>query len=330
MKKRILSGIQPSGDLHIGNYIGALQQWVKLQDDYDNFFCVVDHHAITARQKPEELRRRTLEIAKFYLASGIDPEKSAIFIQSHVPAHSELAWILSTFTKVPEMERMTQFKDKSAKRPKNVNVGLFTYPILMAADILLYQADLVPVGEDQTQHLEYTRTIARRLNSEYNSEFFPIPEQFSPPQGARIMSLQDPKEKMSKSDKKASATINLLDDAETIKNKIKKAVTDSGEEIIFSDDKPALKNLLTIYSAFSGQPIEEIVDHYKGTSYKVFKEGLGKVVIEGLAPLQEEYYKLDDDPSMVHGLLQQGAEKASLVAEATLHNVKNAVGYALM
>lgn len=329
MNNRILSGVQPSGDLHIGNYIGALKQWVDLQDDYENYFCVVDHHAITVPQKPEDLRRRTLEIAKWYLASGIDPEKSTIFVQSHVSAHTELAWILATMTKIPEMERMTQFKDKSAKNAKNLNIGLFTYPILMAADILLYQANLVPVGDDQTQHLEFARTIAKRFNTNFE-EVLTIPEQFTPPQGARIMSLATPENKMSKSDKKPSGMILLNDDADTIKRKIKKAVTDSGDEIVYSDKKPALKNLLTIYSAFSGQPIEEIVDHYKGGGgYKVFKEGLAKTIIEGLRPIQEEYNKLDADPSLVHSILSNGADKANQLAEATLHNVKNAVGYSL-
>lgn len=330
MKKRILSGIQPSGDLHIGNYIGALKQWVNLQDEYENYFCVVDHHAITAAHNPEDLRRRTQEIAKWYLAAGIDPEKSTIFVQSHIPAHTELAWILATMTKFPEMERMTQFKDKSAKNPKNINIGLFTYPILMAADILLYQANLVPVGDDQTQHLEFARTIASRLNKKYR-EVFTIPEQFSPPQGARIMSLATPENKMSKSDKKPSGMILLTDDADTIKRKVKKAVTDSGDEIVYQDDKPALKNLLTIYSALSGQSIEEIVEHYSGGSgYKVFKEGLAKTIIEGLRPLQERYQKLDTDPSLVHGILENGAEKANLLAQSTLHNVKDSLGYSLL
>jgi tryptophanyl-tRNA synthetase len=329
MKPRILSGVQPSGDLHIGNYIGALKQWVDLQDDYENYFCVVDHHAITTPQNPEDLRRRTLEIAKWYLAVGIDPEKSTIFVQSHVPAHTELAWILATMTKIPEMERMTQFKDKSAKNAKNINIGLFTYPILMAADILLYNANLVPVGDDQTQHLEFARTIAKRFNNKYD-ELLTIPEQFTPPQGARVMSLADPANKMSKSDKKPNGMILLTDDADTIKRKIKKAVTDSGEEIVYSDKKPALKNLLTIYSAFSGQPIEEIVEHYSGTGYKVFKEGLAKTIIEGLRPIQERYRELDNDPSLVHAHLANGAEKANQIAQATLHNVKHAVGYSLL
>ncbi len=328
MKKRILSGVGPSGNLHIGNYIGAIQQWVKLQDEYENYFCVVDHHAITVPQKPEDLREKTLEIAKLYWACGIDPEKSTVFIQSHVRAHTEMGWILSTLTKVPEMERMTQFKDKSAKNEKAINIGLMTYPILMAADILLYNADLVPVGEDQTQHLEFARTIGRRFNNTF-SEVFTIPEQFTPPQGARIMSLQDPTSKMSKSDKKPTGYIGLLDDAETIKRKVKKAVTDSGDEIVFSNDKPALKNLLTIYSAFSGQKIEVIVEHYKGTGYKLFKEGLAKVIIEGLKPIQEKYAELDNDPILPKALLDQGAEKASMLADTTLHNAKNAVGYVL-
>jgi len=328
MKKRILSGVGPSGNLHIGNYIGAIKQWVNLQDDYENYFCVVDHHAITAPQKPEELREKTLEIAKLYWACGIDPEKSTVFIQSHVPAHTELAWILSTLTKVPEMERMTQFKDKSEKNPKAINIGLMTYPILMAADILLYNADLVPVGEDQTQHLEFSRVIGRRFNQQFE-EIFTIPEQFTPPKGARVMSLQDPTSKMSKSDKKPTGYISLLDDADTIKRKIKKAVTDSGDEIVYDNKKPALKNLLEIYSAFSEQSIEEIVDHYSTGGYKVFKEGLAKTIIEGLRPIQENYLRLDSDPSLAHGLLEQGANKANELAKTTLHNAKNAVGYAL-
>lgn len=328
MKKRILSGVGPSGNLHIGNYIGAIKQWVDLQDDYENYFCVVDHHAITVPQNPEELREKTLEIAKLYWACGIDPKKSTVFIQSHVPAHTELGWILSTITKVPEMERMTQFKDKSDKNPKAINIGLMTYPILMAADILLYNADLVPVGEDQTQHLEFARVIGRRFNQQF-SEVFTIPEQFTPPQGARIMSLQDPTSKMSKSDKKPTGYISLLDDAETIKRKIKKAVTDSGDQIVYQNDKPALKNLLEIYSAFSGQPIPEIVEHYSTGGYKVFKEGLAKTIIEGLRPIQEKYRELDADPSLTKALLEQGASKADQLAQATLHNAKNAVGYLL-
>lgn len=329
MKPRILSGVAPSGNIHIGNYIGAIRQWVQLQKEYDNFFCVVDHHAITVRQEPAELRAKSLEVAKLYFACGIDPEKSAVFIQSHVPAHAELCWILSTVTRVNEMERMTQFKEKAAKNAKNINVGLMTYPILMAADILLYQTKLVPVGEDQTQHLEFARRVAGRFNDEF-ADVFTIPEQFTPPQGARIMSLQDPLAKMSKSDKKAGAAIGLLDDAETIKKKIAKAVTDSGDMISFSDDRPALKNLLTIYSACSGQSIPEIVAHYDGMGYRLFKEGLSKVVIDHLRPIQEKYRQLDEDPSLFHALLSQGAEKARLVADATLRNAKEAVGYALL
>ena len=329
MKKRILSGVAPSGNIHIGNYIGAIKQWVALQQDYENFFCVVDHHAITVRQNPAELRAKSLEVAKLYFACGIDPEKSTVFIQSHVPAHTELSWILGTITRVNEMERMTQFKEKAAKNAKNINIGLMTYPILMAADILLYQANLVPVGEDQTQHLEFARKIGDRFNTEF-SPIFTIPEQFTPPEGARIMSLQDPLAKMSKSDKKVGATIGLLDDAETIKKKVSKAVTDSGATIEYADDKPALKNLLTIYSACSGQSIPEIVKHYEGMGYKLFKEGLSKVVIEHLKPIQERYKELDSDAAKFHALLSQGAEKANLVASATLRNAKEAVGYAML
>lgn len=327
MKPRILSGVAPSGNIHIGNYIGAMKQWVALQKDYENFFCVVDHHAITVRQNPTDLRAKSLEVAKLYFACGIDPEQSTVFIQSHVPAHTELSWILGTITRVNEMERMTQYKEKAAKNPKNINIGLMTYPILMAADILLYRANLVPVGEDQTQHLEFARRIAERFNQDF-TETFIVPEQFTPPEGARIMSLQDPLSKMSKSDKKAGATIGLLDDPETIKKKISKAVTDSGSTIEFSDEKPALRNLLTIYSACSGQSINDIVKHYDGMGYKLFKEGLSKVVIEHLRPIQERYKELDSDPSKFHALLSAGAEKANLVASATLRNVKEAVGYA--
>ncbi len=329
MKQRILSGVAPSGNIHIGNYIGAIKQWVHLQKDYDNFFCVVDHHAITTRQVPADLRAKSLEVAKLYFACGIDPDKSAVFIQSHVPAHTELSWILGTLTRVNEMERMTQFKEKAAKNAKNINIGLMTYPILMAADILLYQTKLVPVGEDQTQHLEFARGIAERFNREF-ADVFTIPDQFTPPQGARIMSLQDPLAKMSKSDKKVAASIGLLDDAETIKKKIAKAVTDSGETVQYRDDKPALKNLLTIYSACTGQSINDIVAHYDGMGYRLFKEGLAKVIVEHLRPIQEKYRQLDEDPAMFHGLLEQGAEKAKLVADATLRNAKEAVGYALL
>lgn len=329
MKPRILSGVGPSGSIHIGNYIGAIKQWVALQKDYENFFCVVDHHAITVRQNPADLRAKSLEVAKLYFACGIDPEKSTVFIQSHVPAHTELSWILGTITRVNEMERMTQFKEKAAKNPKNINIGLMTYPVLMAADIVLYNANLVPVGEDQTQHLEFARSIAERFNREF-ADLLTIPEQFTPPQGARVMSLADPLSKMSKSDKKANATIGLLDTPDVIKKKIAKAVTDSGETIEYRDDKPALKNLLTIYSACSGQSIPEIVKHYDGTGYRLFKEGLSKVIIEHLRPIQEHYHQLDADPSLFHALLSNGAEKANLVANATLRNVKEAVGYALL
>ncbi|MBI4122323.1 MAG: tryptophan--tRNA ligase [Parcubacteria group bacterium] len=329
MKPRILSGVAPSGNIHIGNYIGALKQWVSLQDQYDNFFCVVDHHAITVRQNPADLRAKSLEVAKLYFACGIDPEKSAVFIQSHVPAHTELSWILSTITRVNEMERMTQFKEKAAKNVKNINIGLMTYPILMAADIFLYQANLVPVGEDQTQHLEFARSLAERFNREF-AEVLTLPEQFTPPQGARIMSLAEPANKMSKSDKKTNATIGLLDEPDVIKAKIARAVTDSGSTVEYASDKPALKNLLTIYSACSGQSIPDIVKHYDGMGYKLFKEGLAKVVIEHLRPIQERYKQLDADPTMFHALLSQGAEKANLVASATLRNVKEAVGYALL
>jgi tryptophanyl-tRNA synthetase len=326
MKPRIISGVGTSGNIHIGNYLGALKQWVDLQNEYETFFFLADHHAITVKQDPTVLHEKITEIAKLYWACGIDPEKSTVFIQSHVPAHTQLAWILSTLTKTSEMEKMTQFKDKSKKNAENINIGLMTYPILMAADILLYNTNLVPVGEDQTQHLEFARTIARRFNKRYE-QIFTIPEQFTPPQGARIMSLKNPSDKMSKSDKSSNSRIELLDSPDLIKSKIRKAVTDSGDEIVYSEDKPALKNLLEIYSSFSGQTIPEIVNHYQGTSYKLFKEGLAKVIIEGLRPIQQKYHAYDKDPELVQALLTSGAEKANLLANSTLRRVQQAIGY---
>ncbi len=272
MKKRIFSGIQPSGNLHLGNYLGAIKNWVELQDKYDPIFCVVDLHAITVPQKPKELRQKTIEVAKTYLAAGIDPEKSTIFVQSRVPEHTELAWILNTITKLPELERMTQFKDKSQQHTQNINAGLFNYPVLMAADILLYDTNIVPVGEDQVQHIEIARTLARRFNQMFG-ETFTVPEPYVVKEGMRIMGLDDPTKKMSKSAESASNYISLADDPDTVREKIKKAVTDSEKEIRYSDDKPAIKNLINIYSLLDNIKPKEIEDIYRDKRYSEFKNG---------------------------------------------------------
>ncbi|MFA5777133.1 MAG: tryptophan--tRNA ligase [Parcubacteria group bacterium] len=325
-KKRIFSGIQPSGNLHIGNYLGAIKNWVKLQDEFESIFCVVDMHAITVLQDPEELKKKTIEVAKAYLASGIDPEKSSIFIQSQVSQHAELAWILNTVAKVSEMERMTQFKDKSQKNQEGVGMGLFDYPVLMAADILLYDTEKVPVGEDQVQHVEMTRTLGRRFNQKFG-ETFVIPEPHITKEGMRIMGLDDPTNKMSKSAESEYNYIALTDDAEAIRKKIKKAVTDSGSEIKYQDDKPALKNLINIYSAFADKAPEEIEKIYEGKSYAEFKDGLAEIIIEKLKPIQEKMKALSDEE--VLEILRKGAEKVRPIAKAKLDEVKKRVGFIL-
>jgi tryptophanyl-tRNA synthetase len=327
MKQRIFSGVQPSGNLHIGNYLGAIRNWVKLQDEYDSIFCVVDMHAITIPQDPEELRRRTIDIAKIYLASGIDPQKSSIFIQSHVPEHAELAWILNTITKIPELERMTQYKDKSQKAGKDsAGVGLFDYPVLMAADILLYNTNLVPVGEDQFQHIELTRTLAERFNKKFGETFI-VPEAHFTKEGLRIMGLDDPKKKMSKSASSEYNYIALSDDAETVKKKIKKAVTDSGSEIVYNDSKPALKNLINIYSLLSGKNPKEIEKEYASRGYSDFKNGLAEKVIDFLQPFQEKYNSLDD--KKVLSILEEGAQKVRPLAQKKIQEVKKKIGFIL-
>jgi len=288
MNKRIFSGIQPSGNLHLGNYLGAIKNWVKLQDEFDSIFCVVDLHAITVPQDPEALKKKTLEIAKIYLASGIDPKKSAIFIQSHIPEHSELAWILNTIAKIPELEKMTQFKDKSQKEGReSSSVGLFDYPVLMAADILLYNTEVVPVGEDQLQHIEITRTLANRFNKKFGETFI-VPEHFIKKEGMRIMALDDPTKKMSKSAKSEYNYIALTDSEEVIRKKIKKAVTDSGSEIVYRDDKPALKNLINIYSLLLEKTPQDIEKMYAGKQYSDFKTGLADTIVNFLQPLQKK------------------------------------------
>jgi tryptophanyl-tRNA synthetase len=324
-KKRIFSGIQPSGQLHIGNYLGAIKNWVDLQDSYESIFCIVDLHAITVAQKPEELRKRTLEIAKIYLASGIDPKKSAMFVQSHISEHSEMTWILNTITRMSDLFKMTQFKDKAQKEgQENSGVGLFDYPVLMAADILLYDTEVVPVGEDQVQHIELARTLARRFNKKFGQTFV-VPEASVKKETMRIMGLDDPTKKMSKSASSEYNYIGLLDEPELIAKKIKKAVTGSGSEVKYSDDEPALKNLINIYSAFSGKSVSEIVSEYKGKGYADFKEGLTKAVLDFIIPFQERFNAIDD--KKVLDILQKGAEKVRPLAEKKIKEVKEKIGF---
>ncbi|MBI2426427.1 MAG: tryptophan--tRNA ligase [Candidatus Kerfeldbacteria bacterium] len=322
MKQRILSGIQPSGVLHIGNYLGALKQWVELQETYDALFCIVDLHAITVKQDPKELRAKIRELAKLYIACGIGPKKSTIFVQSHVPAHTELGWILNTITKISELERMTQFKDKAGKNRAHVNAGLLCYPTLMAADILLYQTDLVPVGEDQTQHLELTRTLAKRFNTQFG-EVFRIPEGYFPKAGARIMALDDPTVKMSKSGAPANY-LALLDDEKTIRKKVARAVTDSGSEIKAAHDKPAMTNLLTITHLLSGESIADIEHRYRGKGYRELKQDLADRVVDFLAPIQQRTRNISDNE--IETLLQEGAKRAREIASQTLTDVQRVLG----
>lgn len=326
-KKRIFSGVQPSGNLHLGNYLGAIKNWVKLQDEYESIFCVVDLHAITVPQDPEELRRKTIEVAKIYLASGIDLEKSTIFVQSHVAEHSELAWILNTIAKISELERMTQFKDKSQKEGREgTGMGLFDYPVLMAADILLYDTEVVPVGEDQLQHIELTRTLANRFNKKFGETFI-VPKSFVKEEGMRIMGLDDPSKKMSKSAKSEYNYISLTDSEDDIRKKIKKAVTDSGSEIVYRDDKPALKNLINIYSLLSDKSPKDIEKMYAGKGYADFKNDLAGVVVNFLKPLQEKISQISDQE--VSEILKKGAEKVRPIASAKLVEVKSKVGFVL-
>lgn len=325
MKKRIFSGAQPTGSLHIGNYLGALKNWVALQDEYEAFYCIVNLHAITLPQDPKTLRQKTLDLARIYLAAGVDPEKSTIFIQSDVPEHAELTWVLSCITRMGELERMTQFKDKGKGNTERAGVGLFTYPVLMAADILLYQTDLVPVGQDQKQHLELTRDLAERFNRDFG-ETFKIPEPYIPKAGASIKSLQDPSKKMSKSDDNPNGSIFLLDDADAITKKIKRAVTDSGTEITFDEVRPAIANLLTIYQLLTGGSREDCVEHFAGKGYGQFKGELAETTTEFLRPFQKRIREYDDDS--LAAILRNGAEKARIVAAETLRDVYTKVGIA--
>lgn len=324
-KKTVFSGIQPSGNLTIGNYLGALKNWVDLQDDYNCLFCSVDMHSITVRQTPAELRKRSVEMLALYIACGIDPEKSILFIQSHVPAHAELAWVLNCYTMFGELSRMTQFKEKSQKHAENINAGLFTYPTLMAADILLYQTDLVPVGLDQKQHLEITRDIAMRFNGIYG-DTFKIPEPFIPKLGMKIMSLTEPDKKMSKSDV-SGGSICMLDRRDDIIRKIKRAVTDSGSEVIYSDEKPGVSNLLTIYCAFTGKTVAEAENEFSGVGYGVFKEAVAEVCADKLCAIQEKFYDILKNKDYLNSLLVKNAETAAYLARKTLSKVYRKIGF---
>jgi tryptophanyl-tRNA synthetase len=315
--------MQPTGNLHIGNYLGALINWVKLQNEYENFFCIVNLHAITLPQKPEELKKKTLDLARIYLAGGIDPNLSTIFVQSDVAEHTQLAWVLNCIARMGELERMTQFKDKGKGNAERAGVGLFTYPVLMASDILLYKTDLVPVGKDQKQHLELTRDLAERFNRDYG-ETFVVPEPFIPPVGANILSLQDPSKKMSKSDENAAGSIFLLDEPDAIAKKIKRAVTDSGTEIKFDESRPAINNLLTIYHLMSGKSMEDCEAHFEGKGYGQFKTELAETVIEFLRPFQEKARGYSDEE--LNRILKEGAEKARLIARETLREVYEKLG----
>lgn len=313
-KQIIFSGIQPSGQITIGNYLGALANWVELQDKYDCIFCVVDMHAITVQQTPSTLRNNTLELAALYFACGINPEKSTVFVQSHVPAHAELAWVLNTLTYVGELNRMTQFKEKARRHSENLNMGLMDYPVLMASDILLYQTDLVPVGADQKQHLELARDLAARFNARY-SPTFAVPEPFIPQNGARIMSLSEPTAKMSKSDDNDNGYVSLTDSPDVIRRKFRRAVTDSDTHVRFGKDKPAISNLLTIYSRFSGISIERIVEQFEGRGYGELKDCVADAVIAGLEPVQKRLREFSADKSYIAEALKRGAEQAAKRAE---------------
>jgi len=324
-KKRIFSGIQPSGELTLGSYMGAIRNWVALQDDYDCLFCIVDEHAITVRQDPALLRRRSVAQLAQYIACGLDPEKNIMFIQSHVPQHAELAWILGCYTQFGELSRMTQFKAKSQQHADNITAGLFTYPVLMAADILLYQADLVPVGEDQKQHVELTRDIAVRFNGVY-SETFVLPEPFIPKMGARIMSLDDPASKMSKS--APDGCVNLMDPPEIIMKKFKRAVTDCETAVRFDkENKPGISNLLTIYCAATGKALEEAEAEFAGQGYGVFKPAVGEAVVELFRPIREESERIMKDKAYLESVYRTGAQRAQALANRTLSKVQRKIGF---
>ena len=324
-KKIIFSGIQPSGNLTLGNYLGALKNWVKLQNEYDCFFCVVDLHAITVKQIPADLRKRTLEVLAIYIACGIDPDKNTLFIQSHVPAHSEASWLLTCNTYMGELSRMTQFKDKAKKHGDSIPAGLFAYPVLMAADILLYNTDLVPVGIDQKQHLELARDLGARFNNAY-SPTFKIPEPYIPPVGAKVMSLQDPTKKMSKSDDNPNSYILIMDPPEVIRKKISIAVTDSIGVVNYTDEQPGVKNLLDILISIKGYTKDEVVDLYKDKGYADLKKDVADAIIDELAPIQEKVNILLKDKKALEEIYKLGAEKANYAAIKNLRKMQKKIG----
>ncbi len=325
-KKVVFSGVQPSGVLTIGNYLGAIRNFAEFSETYHCYYCVVDEHAITVRQVPADLRKRTYETLALYIACGLDPEKNTLFVQSHVSAHAELGWILDCYTMFGELSRMTQFKDKSAKNADNINAGLFTYPSLMAADILLYQTELVPVGVDQKQHLELARDVAARFNQIYGDTFV-VPEPFIAQTTAKIMSLADPEKKMSKSDENENATVRILDPKDVIIRKFKRAVTDSGSEIRRGDDKPGVTNLISIYSAFSGKTPEEVEKEFEGKGYGDFKLAVGEVCADALAPVQAEFARLAADKAYLEDMMAKGAEDAARSAARTMSKVRRKIGF---
>lgn len=325
-KKVIFSGIQPSGQLTLGNYLGAIKNWVKLQDEFDCYFCVVDLHAITVKQEPKDLRQRTLEVLAIYIASGIVPEKNTLFIQSHVPAHSEAAWLLTCNTYMGELGRMTQYKDKSQKYGDSIGAGLFTYPVLMAADILLYNTDLVPVGQDQKQHLELARDVANRFNNAY-SPTFKVPDPYIPKIGAKIMSLQEPTKKMSKSDDNPNSYILIMDPPEVIRKKVSRAVTDSLGVINYTDEQPGVKNLLDILIAINGSTSEELVTYYKDKGYADLKKDVADAIVSELEPVQNKVNEILKDKKALEEIYKLGAEKASYVSMKTLRKMQKKIGF---
>ena len=325
-KKTIFSGVQPSGNLTIGNYLGAIKNWTDLQNDYNCIYCVVDMHAITVRQVPADLRRRTYETLAVYIAAGLDPEKNTLFVQSHVPAHAALSWDLGCFTMFGELSRMTQFKDKSQRNADNINAGLFTYPVLMAADILLYQTDLVPVGSDQKQHLELARDIAVRFNNTYSGTFI-VPEGYIPKTGMRIMSLAEPTKKMSKSDANPNASVAILDGKDDIIRKFKRAVTDSDTVVRYAEGKDGINNLINIYSCFTGKTAEEIEREFDGKGYGDFKLAVGETVADALAPIRKRFDELMQDKKYLETVMKNGAESASRIAYKTIAKVHRKLGY---
>ncbi|MDF2905791.1 MAG: trpS [Herbinix sp.] len=325
-KKSLFSGMQATGRLTLGNYLGALKNWVDFEDEYETFYCVVDMHSITVRQDPAELRKRARALLTLYIAAGLNPEKNCIYYQSHVSAHAELSWILNCFTYMGELNRMTQFKDKSAKHADNINSGLYTYPVLMAADILLFQSDIVPVGVDQKQHIEITRDIAERFNGIYG-DVFTIPEPYIGKQGAKIMSLQEPEKKMSKSDENVNSTIYLMDDPDALIRKFKRAVTDSDNSIRYSDEQPGIKNLIDIYNIATGKTVADTEKEFAGSGYGDFKLAVGEAVVGMLKPIQDEFYRLEQDKAYIDGIIKANAEKANYYATKTLRKVQKKVGF---